>query len=195
MDTDPPLPPPSRWWTQLHSLFFRREKKLTKEETSALMKPFWLGILTYFAVSAIVLTYFYLDRPPCNVSFSVESVSVSPYPTTWHVDFLVKDPSSRCPINYDGDDVYAKIGPTNAAVLRTFHTHRSRGQTSFSVDLATSNQSDVVAASPRVFELQLKLGARKIQDDQIGRFDIRCQMIGHENIKCLSSFKELKSCC
>ncbi|VVB16855.1 unnamed protein product [Arabis nemorensis] len=138
----------------------------------------------------------------CHVDFSVESISVSPSSTaTWHVDFLVKDPRSRCPIDYDGDYVYVKLGSLNAVVLNTSHKGRSRGVTSFSVDFATSNQSDFVSASPpRVLELDIKLRAKKKQYvdlDKIGHFDITCQnlMIGHEDIKCDSSFKKLETCC
>ncbi|EFH50312.1 hypothetical protein ARALYDRAFT_326528 [Arabidopsis lyrata subsp. lyrata] len=138
--TDPP--PPSRWWTQLHSLFLRRNE-LTKEEKSAIfLKPYF---------------------------FSVESISVSPSSSaTWHVDFLV-NPSSWCPIDYNGDDVYAKLGSLNAA---------------------EGNQ--------RVFELDMKLSAKKKSPAygyEYGHLDIRCQnlTIGYQKTKCHSSFKALEN--
>ncbi|CAH2072199.1 unnamed protein product [Thlaspi arvense] len=168
--------PRSRWWTQSQSLLFSG-KELTQQEKSATLKPSLLGCLTAFVVSIIV--FFPILR--CNVSFSVESISFSPSSAAWHVDFLVKYPSSRCAIYYDGDDVYAKLGPVNAAVLKTSHTRSSGGYTRFSVDLATeNNQSDVVSASPRVFELDIKLSAKNTKNlygNEIasGHFDVRCE--------------------
>lgn len=69
------------------------------------------------------------------------------------------------------------------------------------MDLATEgSQSDVVAASLRVFELDLKLGAKKkvfMYEDEYGYFDIRCQnlSIGYEKFKCHSSFEPLEQSC
>ncbi|KAG7556058.1 hypothetical protein ISN44_As11g021310 [Arabidopsis suecica] len=190
--TDPP-PPPSRWWTQLHSLFLRR-KELTEEEKSATFKPFIYGTLTLFAVMNMVL---FLDIFFCHVSFSVESISVPPSSTTWHVNLLVNNPSSCSPINYNAENVYAKLGSINAAVLKTSRKHGSHGgHTSFSVDLATGeNQSDVVAVSPRVaFELDMKLSGKKKYLaflDEYGHYNIRCQnlTLGYQKTKCHSSFK------
>ncbi|CAA7058706.1 unnamed protein product [Microthlaspi erraticum] len=270
--TDPRLP--SRWWTQSQYLLFNG-KELTEEERSATFKLFVLGAVTTLAV--FITVSFYTDILSCQASFSVESIFVSPSSAVWHIDLLVKNPGSTCPIYYNGDDVYAKLGSINAAVLKTSHTRRSGGYTSFSVDLATgsnqsdvvaasprafeldlkisakkkrfilasstcpisydsddvyaklgsinaavlktshtrrsggytsfsvdlatgSNQSDVVTASPRAFELDIKLGAKKkrfILGYQSGHFDVRCQnlIIGHEKIKCHSSFEEMKLCC
>ncbi|AED92993.1 putative protein [Arabidopsis thaliana] len=141
--TDPP--PPSRWWTQLHSLFLRRNE-LTKEEKSAISKPH--------------------VQPFMPRQRLLESITVSPSSSaTLHIDFLVK-PSSSCPIQYNGDDVYAKLGSLNAA----------------------GNQ--------RVFELDLKLSTMKKQLALVyeyGHFDIRCQnlTIGYQKTKCHSSYKAL----
>ncbi|CAH2072192.1 unnamed protein product [Thlaspi arvense] len=199
--TDPP--PTSRRRTQLQSLFDRR-KELTKEEKDAILKTISLSYFTTVVITAIFsFIILFGDRLlHCHVRFSVESISVSPSSTTWHVDFLVNNPSSRCPIYYDGDGVYAKLGSLYAAVLKTSHKRRSHGRTSFSVDLATEgNQSDVVAAFPSVFELGMKLSAKKkklfVEGYYYGYFDIRCQNLtpGYEKIKCHSSFKKLKDCC
>lgn len=96
----------------------------------------------------------------------------------------------------------AKLGSLNAAVLKTSSTPGSSGRlTSFSVDLAIEgNQSDVVAASPRVFELDLKLSAKKkmyMFGEEYGHFDVRCQnlTIDSQKIKCHSSFEALEKSC
>ncbi|CAE6114411.1 unnamed protein product [Arabidopsis arenosa] len=160
--TDPP--PPSRWWTQLYSLFLRRNE-LTQEEKSAIfLKPYLCGALTFFAVMTIFL---YIDKLFCHVNFSVQSISVSPscY-ATWHVDFLV-NPSSWCPINCSGDDVYAKLGSLNAAVLKTSRKRGSRGgHTSFSVDLATEGNQ-------RVFINTLLNVQGKTKDNIKSRLDLQ----------------------
>ncbi|XP_010495351.1 PREDICTED: uncharacterized protein LOC104772437 [Camelina sativa] len=156
--------PPSRWWTQLHSLFLRR-KELTKEEKSAIFcKPYLCGFLTIVTFMGIFL---FMNKLFCHVSFSVESIYVSPSSSAaLHFDFLARNPSSFCPINYDGDDVYAKLGSINAA------------------------------CDKRVFELDMKLSAKKKHPgvgNEYGHFYIRCHnlTIGYQKTKCHSSFKEL----
>ncbi|KAG7610004.1 hypothetical protein ISN44_As05g020500 [Arabidopsis suecica] len=184
--TDPP--PPSRWWTQLHSLFLRRNE-LTKEEKSAISKPRLCGFLTILILTGLNLVL-QMYNLLCHASVSVESITVSPSSSaTLHIDFLLK-PSLSCPIQYNGDDVYAKLGSLNAAVLKLSRGSGSRGgHTSFSVDLATEGNH-------RVFELDLKLSTMKEQLALVyeyGHFDIRCQnlTIGYQKTKCHSSYKAL----
>ncbi|CAH8389896.1 unnamed protein product [Eruca vesicaria subsp. sativa] len=207
-ETDPP-PPPLRLSTrnQLKSLFVRHEK-LTKEQNSAI-NVFLLGLMTsllFYATVFTIIEFFPTRVLHCNVTFYVESISVSPSSSpaaTWHVDFLVNHPSSRCLVHYDDDGVYATLGFLNTVVLKTSHTRLSRVRTSFSVDLATvGNQTDdVVAAFSRVLDLELKLSARKKQfyaeGDDYGHIYITCQnlILGYETIKCHSSFKKLKDFC
>ncbi|KAF8113346.1 hypothetical protein N665_0050s0006 [Sinapis alba] len=204
-ETDPPRPHLRlRTRSQLKSLFVRHEK-LTKEQKSAI-NVFCLSLITSMLLFNTVFTiilFFPTRVLHCNVSFHVESISVYPSSAaTWHVDFLVNHPSTRCLVYYDADGVYAKLGVLNAAVLKTSHTRRSRGRTSFSVDLATEgNRTDVVGAFPRVFELVLQLSARKkelfVEGDDYGHFYITCKnlVLGYEKIQCQSSFKKLKKCC
>lgn len=194
--TDPP-PPPLRLRTssQPKSLCVCHEK-LTKSPISA----FCLGYMTsalFFTAFFSIIMFFPTRVLQCNVTFFVESISVSPSSSaaTWHVDFLVSHPSSRCLVYYDADGVYAKLGGvSNAAVLETSNTRRSRGHTSFSVDLATEgNQTD----TPRILDLELKLSATKkqlfVEGDDYGHLYITCQnlVLGYEKIKCHSSFKKL----
>ncbi|EOA19323.1 hypothetical protein CARUB_v10003332mg [Capsella rubella] len=153
-------PPPSRWWTQVHSLYLRR-KELTKEEIDTILwKPYLCAALT---VVAGMFTFIFVYKLFCQVNFTVESISVTPSSsaTLLHLDFLASNPSSFCPINYDGDDVYAKLGSLNAA----------RDQ--------------------RVFELDMRLSAKKISPalgDEYGHIDIRCRnlTIGNQKTKCHS---------
>lgn len=191
--TDPP--PPSR--SQLHSLFIRR-KELTEDEKSAIYcKPFFCAMITFLAANTILI---FVPQLPCNVNFSVESISISPSSSaTLHVDFLVKNTESRCPIYYDRDDVYTKLGSLNAAVLKTSHTRDSRGRLkSFSVDIAMERNHQ--SHDPRVFELDMKLRSKKKHPtfgDEYGHFDIRCQnlTLGYQKIKCHSFFVTLKDSC
>ncbi|KAJ4883628.1 Uncharacterized protein Rs2_33721 [Raphanus sativus] len=195
-ETDPPLPLRRR--TQLQSSSVGHEVS-TKKEKSAI-NAFCHGLLTsvLFCTIVFVIMFFPNALRPCNVSFSVESISVSSPSSAaaiWHVDFLVNHPRSTCHVYYDADGVYAKLGFLNTAVLKTSHTRRSPGHTSFSVDLATEgNQTDVT----RAFELDMKLSARMKQhllgEDACGHFYITCQdlTLGYDKIKCQSSFKKLK---
>ncbi|XP_023637446.1 uncharacterized protein LOC17882161 [Capsella rubella] len=179
-------PPPSRWWTQVHSLYLRR-KELTKEEIDTILwKPYLCAALT---VVAGMFTFIFVYKLFCQVNFTVESISVTPSSsaTLLHLDFLASNPSSFCPINYDGDDVYAKLGSLNAAVLRTSRKSSSGGQTSFSVDLAMP----ATERDQRVFELDMRLSAKKISPalgDEYGHIDIRCRnlTIGNQKTKCHS---------
>ncbi|XP_023635738.1 uncharacterized protein LOC17881593 [Capsella rubella] len=196
--TDPPSR--SRWWTQLQSLFLRR-KELTKNEKLALHKLNLYVMFTVFPVFTITVIFLGIRLPHCHANFSVESISVTPSSssTWWHVDFLVENPnSSSCLVYYNGHNVQAKVGSLNAAVLETSRRDDSSGRhTSFLVDLATEgNHSHVFAASPRGFELELKLSAKDYLS--VGHFEIRCQnlTIGYEKIRCYSSFQRTRfECC
>ncbi|KAG2274469.1 hypothetical protein Bca4012_045557 [Brassica carinata] len=161
--TDPPPPPPLRVRTtsQLKSLFVCHEK-LTKEQKSAI-NVFCLGYMTsalFFTAVFSIIMFFPTRVLHCNVTFFVESISVSP-----------SSSAATCLVYYDADGVYAKLGGvSNAAVLETSNTRRSHGHTSFSVDLATG----------------LKLSARKkqlfVEGDDYGHLYITCQnlVLGYE---------------
>ncbi|CAA7039350.1 unnamed protein product [Microthlaspi erraticum] len=196
--TDPP--PTSQWWNQLYLLIFRHNER-TEEEKRSITKPMVLGYGAAFSFIAIFFLILNVANRliPCNVSFSVESISASPSSATWHVDFLVTSPTSMCPVYYDVDGVYAKLGSLTTTVLNTTHEGLSRGHTKFSVDLATEgNQSHVAAAFPSVLDVKLSAKKKKLLlVDDYGHFDIRCQILnpGYEKTKCHSSFKKLKQCC
>ncbi|KAF3538195.1 hypothetical protein F2Q69_00021907 [Brassica cretica] len=98
--TDPPPPLRVRTTSQLKSLFVCHEK-LTKEQKSAI-NVFCLGYMTsalFFTAVFSIIMFFPTRVLHCNVTFFVESISVSPSSSaaTWHVDFLVSHPSIEVP--------------------------------------------------------------------------------------------------
>ncbi|KAG2333543.1 hypothetical protein Bca52824_004723 [Brassica carinata] len=113
---------------------------------------------------------------------------------TWQGDFLVKNPSSRYSIYYDGDDAAVSLGSQNVAVLNVTSRRVSRDHTAFSLSFVAEegNRSDVVSE-----DLKIRLMGKHKRytfDDEAGFFNIRCQNVtrGREKIICESSFTDLK---
>ncbi|KAG7603051.1 hypothetical protein ISN45_At05g020530 [Arabidopsis thaliana x Arabidopsis arenosa] len=152
--------------------------------------PCFGGIFTFIAV--FVLIFYFINEIHCHAKFAIRSIAVSPSSATWHVDFLVKNPSYMYTIYYGVGETALKLGAINAAVLSTSHKRISRHYTAFSVDF-------VAGGNPIVLEqLDIKLKAKEkayVGYDAPGHIDIRCYNLtpSHENvnIQCKSSFTEL----
>lgn len=199
--TPPSSATPRRWWSRpIVTYPAPNDREPTCKEVMASIAPCCGGLFTVVAVFCIF--NFIVDQTLSHAKFSIQSISVSPssasVASTWHVDFLVKNPSSRYSIYYDGDDAYVRLGPLNAAVLNISHKRESRDVTAFSLVFVAEegNGNDVVSE-----QLDVKLRAkhkRYVDDDEAGHFDVRCQNLtrSHENnidkIICQSSFTDLK---
>ncbi|CAH2072200.1 unnamed protein product, partial [Thlaspi arvense] len=153
----------------------------TCKETAAICSPCCGGLFTLFAV---ILILYSVNKAYCHAKFSIQSITVSPVSDTWHVDFLVKNPSSRYSIYYEGDDAAVRFGSSNAAVLSTSQKRSSSSHTAFSLDfVAECNTSDVVAGV-----LEIKLRAKHklygLEPDDAGHVNVQCHnlTLNHENI-------------
>ncbi|KFK26336.1 hypothetical protein AALP_AA8G234600 [Arabis alpina] len=154
-----PIMPPSSssssstlrgWWSRPIATYpASNDREPTCSESIAFLTPGCGGIFTVIAVFWIF--YLLMDRSLPHAKFSIQSITVSPSPSaTWQVEFLVKNPSSRYSIYYDGDDASVRLGPLNVAVLDVSHRRESRDVTALS--LAFVAQNDVVSE-----ELHVKL--------------------------------------
>ncbi|CAN8252544.1 unnamed protein product [Cochlearia groenlandica] len=119
----PPAPPSSsaggfrEWWTRpiVTMPAANDERKATFKESAVCFSPCTGALLTFLPVFFILL---FIDKAKPHANFSVQSISISPSSATWHVDFLVRNPSSRYSISYeDGDYVSVTLGELKAAVL------------------------------------------------------------------------------
>ncbi|VVB16862.1 unnamed protein product [Arabis nemorensis] len=131
------------------------DREPTNAEDLAQITPCFGGFFTVIATYFIFLLV--VDKTLPHAKFSIQSINVSPTSSvaTWHVDFLVKNPSSRYSIYYDGDDASVRLGPLNAAVLNVSHRLESRDVTALSLAFVAEggNRSDFVSG-----DLDVKLG-------------------------------------
>ncbi|XP_010456626.2 PREDICTED: uncharacterized protein LOC104738088 [Camelina sativa] len=170
-----------------------QDRELTCKEGGLVCTGFCGGIFTVIAL--LVYLYNFVDNAPCDAKFSIQSIALSPSSATWHVDFLVKNPSSRYSILYGSDETGVRLGPLNAAVLNTSNERKSPSHTAFSVDFVAEGNPDVVLE-----QLDIKLRAKHKnygESDNAGHVDIRCHNLtrSHENVEkihCHSSFTKLK---
>ena len=183
-----------RWWWSRPIVTLGHEQ--TFKEFAVFISPFFAG---FFTAVAIYLLLLFIDKAhsQSHPKFSIQSITVSPYSTTCHVDFLVKRPSSRYSIYYDVGDASVRFGHTNVDVFNITRKRNSRDHTAFSLDFVAGevNGTDVVSQ-----ELHIKLRGkhkRYVDSTEAGHFDVRCQNLtrSHENIKkikCYSCFTRLK---
>ncbi|EOA22872.1 hypothetical protein CARUB_v10003603mg [Capsella rubella] len=178
------LPPRRRWWSQpIVTMPASHDRKATFKERAVCLTPCCGGI---FTIIALMVYFFLLDNAQCDAKFSIQSIAVSPSSDTWHVEFLVKNPSSRYSIYYGGDETAVSLGALNAAVINTFYARKSPRHTAFSVDfVAEGNPNDVVSE-----DLDIKLRAKHLSyyraySDIAGHIHIRCHNLTriHDNVK------------
>ncbi|CAH8333387.1 unnamed protein product [Eruca vesicaria subsp. sativa] len=188
-DQTPPFSvAPPRWWSR--PVVNSKGRKCSCKDVAAICAPFCGGFFTVVLVSLIFL---FIDKAHIHAKISLQSSAVSS--ATWQGDFLVKNPSSRYSIYYDGDDAAVSLGSQNVAVLNITSKRVSRDHTAFSLSFVApeeGNRSDVVSE-----ELKIKLVAkhkRYVDDDEAGFFNIRCQNVtrGGEKIICESSFTHFR---
>ncbi|VVB16858.1 unnamed protein product [Arabis nemorensis] len=190
--------PPRRWWSRPIATYpASNDREPTCTEWWASASPCCGGLLTVIAVFCIFS--YVIDQSLPHAKFSIQSMNVSPSSSvaTWHVDFLVKNPTSRYSIHFDGDDASVSLGTLNAAVLNVSHIRESRDVTALSLAFVAEDgdRNDTVSK-----ELDFKLsGKHKLYTDvdEAGHFVIRCQNLtrSQENnideIVCQSSFTPL----
>ncbi|KAL0843446.1 hypothetical protein Bca101_016691 [Brassica carinata] len=135
-----------------------------------------------FTLVALFLIFSFIDKAHSHAKISLHSFAVSS--ATWRGDFLVKNPSSRYSIYYDGDDASVRLGSQNVAVLNITSERVSRDHTAFSLSFVAEegNRSGVVSE-----ELDIKLMAKHklyMASDEAGFFNIRCKNVtrGREKI-------------
>jgi len=87
------MPPRRRWWSRpIVTLPPTNGRRATCKETTVCCIPFCGAIFTIIAV--MVYLFHFVDNAQCDAKFAIQSIAVSPS-DTWHVDFLVKNPSPR----------------------------------------------------------------------------------------------------
>ncbi|KAF2572924.1 hypothetical protein F2Q70_00005697 [Brassica cretica] len=186
----PPSVAPRPWWSRpMMTIPLSSERKATDKECAAMWAPCCGGLFTLFAVCLI---FSFIDKAHSHAKISLQSLAVSS--ATWQGDFLVKNPSSRYSIYYDGDGAAVRLGSRNAAVLNITSQRVSRDHTAFLLSFVAEegNRSDVVSE-----DLDIKLMAKHklyLDDDEAELFNIRCQHVtrGREKIICESSFTHFK---
>ncbi|KAG7551477.1 hypothetical protein ISN45_Aa06g021500, partial [Arabidopsis thaliana x Arabidopsis arenosa] len=193
-------PPPRRgWWTRPIVTFpAEHDRKLNCKEATAFMTPCCGGI---FTVIAIMVYISHVINAHCDAKFSIQSLTVSPSSATWHVDFLVKNPSSRYTIYYGDDETAVRLGSLNAAVLNTSHQRMSRSHTAFAVDFVaedTQNADDV----GKQLDIKLRAKHQGYGEDypEAGHVDIMCHNLTRnhekvEKIQCISKIHGKTSIC
>ncbi|XP_010456630.1 PREDICTED: uncharacterized protein LOC104738095 [Camelina sativa] len=191
-----PPPPRRRWWSRpIVTLPATNDRKATCMETTVCISPCFGSIFTIVAVMVYML--YFVDNAQCDAKFAIQSIAVSPSSTIWHVDFLVKNPSSRFSIYYEGYETAVSLGSLSTAVLNTYHERKSPSHTAFSVDfVAEGNLNDVVSEQ---LDIKLRAKHKTFGDDYAndGYVDIMCHNLtrSHENVEkihCHSSFTKLK---
>ncbi|KAG5403521.1 hypothetical protein IGI04_009640 [Brassica rapa subsp. trilocularis] len=181
---------PRPWWSRpMMTVPPISERKSTCKEMAVMCAPCCGG---FFTIVLVFLIFSSINDAHFHAKISLQSFAVSS--ATWQGDFLVKIPSSRYSICYDGDDASVTLGLRNVAVLNITSRRVSRDHTAFSLSFVAEegNRSDVVSE-----DLDIKLVAKhkRYEDyDKAGEFNIRCQNLtrGREKIICDSSFTDLK---
>uniref|UniRef100_M4CQX3 Uncharacterized protein n=1 Tax=Brassica campestris TaxID=3711 RepID=M4CQX3_BRACM len=181
---------PRPWWSRpMMTVPPISERKSTSKEMAVMCAPCCGG---FFTIVLVFLIFSSINDAHSHAKISLQSFAVSS--ATWQGDFLVKIPSSRYSIYYDGDDASVSLGSRNVAVLNITSRRVSRDHTAFSLTFVAEegNRSDVVSE-----DLDIKLVAKhkRYEDyDKAGEFNIRCQNLtrGREKIICDSSFTDLK---
>ncbi|VVB16869.1 unnamed protein product [Arabis nemorensis] len=202
VDTGDQTPPSSsalrQWWSRPIATYpASNDREPTCMEATAHITPCCGGLFTVIAVFCIFLLV--VDKSLPHAKFSIQAIDVFHSDVaTWHVDFLVKNPTSRYSIYYDGDDASVRLGPLNAAVLNISRRRESRDVTVLSLVFVgeEGNGNDVVSEP---LDVKLKLRGkhkRYVDSDEAGHFDVRCQNLtrSHENIHkiiCQSCFTPL----
>ncbi|EOA19590.1 hypothetical protein CARUB_v10002739mg [Capsella rubella] len=172
-----------RWWLRpIVTIPAENDRNATLMEHSVAIIPLCSGILTVIAIMAYIPHV--IDNVHCDAIFTIQSIAVSPSSATWHVHFLVKNPTSSYTIYYGDDETAVRLGPLNAAVLSTSHARKSRSHTAFSVDfVAEGNPNDDIFK-----QLDIKLRAKHhgyYEDEpDAGHVDISCYNLArnHENL-------------
>ncbi|XP_018511022.2 uncharacterized protein LOC103845568 [Brassica rapa] len=167
-----------RWWWSRPIVTLDHEQ--TFKEFAVFISPFFAG---FFIAVAIYLIFLFIDKAhsQSHPKFSIQSITVSPYSTTCHVDFLVKKPSSRYSIYYDVGDASVRFGHTNVDVFNITRKRNSRDHTAFSLDFVAGevNGTDVVSQ-----ELHIKLRGnhkRYVDSTEAGHFDLFAHSVSVTN--------------
>ncbi|CAL9231129.1 unnamed protein product [Arabidopsis halleri] len=174
-----PIPPTSatslalrRWWSRpIVTMPPTNGRKATCMETTVCLTPCCGAIFTIIAIWVYIFNF--VDNAHCDAKFAIQSIAVSPSSATWHVDFLVKNPSPRFSIYYEGDETDVSLGLLSAAVLNTSHERKSPSHTAFSVDfLAEGNPNDAVSEQ---LDIKLRAKHKSYGDDydNAGHIDIK----------------------
>ncbi|KFK26337.1 hypothetical protein AALP_AA8G234700 [Arabis alpina] len=125
---------PRGWWSRPIATYpAKKDREPTCTEWFAFGTPYCGGLFTVVAILSIFLL---IDRSPSHAKFSIQSINVSPSASaaTWHVEFLVKNPSSRYSICYDGDDASVRLG-----LAKLFDSKRSCYLELFANSISVSN--------------------------------------------------------
>ncbi|CAL9231134.1 unnamed protein product [Arabidopsis halleri] len=192
-------PPPRGWWSRpIVTLPAMHDRGATCTDVTCFITPCCGGIFTVIAV--LVFITHLIDNTHCDAKFSIQSIAVSPSSATWHVDFLVKNPSSRYTIYYGSDETAARLGPLNAAVLNASYERKTRSHTAFSVGFAAEGNPNTVVFKQLDIKLRAKLTSYGEDDPRAGHVDIRCYNLTrkHENvekIQWLSMIPSLRGYC
>ncbi|KAF8084939.1 hypothetical protein N665_0693s0030 [Sinapis alba] len=190
-DTTPPsYVAPRPWWSRpIMTVPPSSERQTTCKECAAMCAPYYGGI---FTVVVMFLILSFIDKAHFHAKISLQSLAVSS--ATWQGEFLVKNPSSRYSIYYDGDNAVVRLGSQNVAVLNITSQRVSKDHSAFSLFFVAEegNRSEVVSG-----ELLVNLWAkhkRYMGCDKAGHVNIRCRNVarGRERIICESSFTDSK---
>ncbi|KAF8113345.1 hypothetical protein N665_0050s0005 [Sinapis alba] len=158
------------WWSRpIATMPAAGVRDATFKESAACFSPLLGSLLT---AVAIFLFFLFTDKADPHAKFSIQSIVISPSSATYHVDFLVRNPSSSYSIYYDDRDASVRFGDVNVAVFNIIRERSYRDHTAFS-----------------------GVHERYIDYDEAGYFDITCQIRSNENIKkinCHSCFTHLR---
>ncbi|CAH8383269.1 unnamed protein product [Eruca vesicaria subsp. sativa] len=183
-----------RWWSRpIVTMPATGDRAATFKESAVYFSPL-LGSL--FTAMAMFLIFLFTDKADQHAKFSIQSIAISPSTATYHVDFLVRNPSSRYSIYYNDPDASVRFGDVNVAVFYIVHERKYGDHTAFSL---VFDAGELINGTDDV-ELHIKLRGmhkRYIDYDEAGHFDIRCQNLSRskeniEKINCHSYFTQLR---